>query len=112
MRGKLRLGVRSESGDESPHSKKGADSNCFTLSTLRSTPDNLPDNSRATCALPAKCRLFVSQIVFVSQIRPTTRRLSDPQPGCAIMNYGVSAPRSPKVEPARRRQGCDYDWHA
>jgi len=91
MRGKLRLGVRSESGDESPHSKKGADSNCFTLSTLRSTPDNLPDNSRATCALPAKCRLFVSQIVFVSQIRPT-RRLSDPQPGCAIIGlWGVSA---------------------
>jgi len=35
MRGKLRLGAGSESGDESPHSKKGADSNCFTRGAVK-----------------------------------------------------------------------------
>jgi hypothetical protein len=32
---KIETRGRKQSGDESPHSKKGADSNCFTRSTRR-----------------------------------------------------------------------------
>jgi len=35
MNGELRLRAESKSGDESPHSKNGADSNCFTPSEMR-----------------------------------------------------------------------------